>query len=195
MNEFTGIYPATTLSYYEAFLRAVNPKVPDDFDGPKDRLFTYWEFRAARAKGSTIIPISVGVDGEKQYISMEVAIEDGTILYSKHQPPPLTQTILYESLTFWYRTSEPVPQEEIVFSRLFFISMDGLMGLMPESAKARDHICVFLSGATPVMLRPKLSEDGKRVCRLLMLPRKDRTHFSLRPELERDSHFVPNCSS
>lgn len=33
------------------------------------------------------------------------------------------------------------------------------MGLVPESARAGDHICVFLSGATPVLLRPKKIDE------------------------------------
>lgn len=36
INEFTGLYPTTIIGYHEAFIRAVNPKAPDDFIGPKE---------------------------------------------------------------------------------------------------------------------------------------------------------------
>jgi hypothetical protein len=114
----------------------------------------------ARAKGNTLRPVTIDVDGETHYISMEVPVEVGVSLDSSHPRTPLTQEILYNSLPFFYRNPFPFPQEDLVFGRLFFVSENGFMGLVPEAAKAGDHICVFLSGATPVVLRPKLTEDN-----------------------------------
>ncbi|KAE9366950.1 HET-domain-containing protein [Stipitochalara longipes BDJ] len=163
INEFIGPYPTTILGYHEAFLRAVNPKVPEDFDGPKERPFTYWDFMRAVSKGNTLRPASVDVEGETQYISVEISADMGSVLDNQHPRAPFTQTILYNSLPIWYYNHAPVPQEDAVFGRLFFISTHGFMGLVPGAAKAGDHICVFLSGATPVVLRPKTGGDGKLV--------------------------------
>jgi len=163
LNEFTGPYPTTIYGYHEAFLRAVDPKLPDDFEGPKERPFTYWDFMRARAKGNTLRPASVDVDGETQYISVEISEDMGLELDNLNPRPPFTQKMLYDSLPIWYRNQAPVPQEDDVYGRLFFLSTHGFMGLVPRTAKAGDHICVFLSGATPIVLRPKISGDGKRV--------------------------------
>jgi Heterokaryon incompatibility protein (HET) len=163
INEFSGPYPTTIQSYHEAFLRAANPQVPEDFAGPAVRPFTFWEFMRARATGKTLRPASIDVDGETQYISVEVSEDMGPVLDSRIPHTPLTQTVLYDRLPFWYRSAPPVPQESVVFGRVFFISTHGFMGLVPEAAKAGDHICVFLSGATPVVLRQKMAGDGKTV--------------------------------
>lgn len=41
IEQFTGHYPTTIYGYHEAFLKAVNPKVPEDLSGPAVRPFTY----------------------------------------------------------------------------------------------------------------------------------------------------------
>ena len=162
LNEFTGSYPTTICGYHEAFLRAVDPK-PEDFEGPKTRPFTYWEFMRARAKGNTLRPSSVDVEDEIQYISVEILADMGPVIDNIHPRPPFTQKMLYDSLPIWYREHAPVPQEDAVYGRLFFIFTHGFMGLVPRTVKAGDHIYVFLSGATPVVIGPKVSGDHNAV--------------------------------
>jgi hypothetical protein len=99
----------------------------------------------------------------RRITSQWVPAEVGPSLDSINPRPPLTQEILYNNLPFFYRNPFPFPQEDLVFGRLFFISTNGFMGLVPEAAKAGDHICVFLSGATPVVLRPKMDENDNLI--------------------------------
>jgi Heterokaryon incompatibility protein (HET) len=40
IEQFTGTYPTTIHGYHEAFLKAVNPQVPEDFNGPGVRPYT-----------------------------------------------------------------------------------------------------------------------------------------------------------
>lgn len=117
----------------------------------------------AQAKGNTLRPVTIDEDGETHYISMEVPTEVGSSLDSMNPRPPLTQEIVYDSLPFFYRNLFPFPQEDVAFGRLFFISTNGFTGSVPEAAKAGDHICVFLSGAKPVVLRPKMDENDDLV--------------------------------
>ncbi len=59
----------------------------------------------------------------------------------------------------WYRDAV----EDVTYGRLFFISVNGYMGVAPPSTRPGDLICVLLGGIAPYVLR----RDGKRHYRLI----------------------------
>jgi len=76
--------------------------------------------------------------------------------------PVYTQRQLYETLPLHFALPMPVPQEELVGGRQWFISEDGFMGLVPQVAR-RGDVVVHLFGGDPlfVLRRKGRGEDGK----------------------------------
>jgi len=176
INAFPEPYPTTHLSYSEAFAKSINPQAPSDFQLDKHpRQDTFWQYRAGfpnkvrdRPIFKNDIPKMVAA-GRADIIKVwNDEINDYTPLVKNagakrsDTEPVYTQRQLYETLPLHFALPMPVPQEELVGGRQWFISEDGFMGLVPQVAR-RGDVVVHLFGGDPlfVLRRKGRGEDGK----------------------------------
>lgn len=163
LNEFSDPYPTTAVSYLEAFIRSIEPRVPEDFALENERTFTYWTYEIARQNGRIVLPVSLGHGGgSEEIVVMEIPAEIAAVLNRKglSGKRPFTQEILYRNLPYHYRIHAPVPQEALIEGRSFFVSTNGFMGLVPQHAISEDEICLFYGCDAPVVLRRQRNKDG-----------------------------------
>ena len=174
INRFPEPYPTTHLSYDEAFVRAVNPRTPVDYQlEGHPRQETFWGYKAGLVRGKRRDrPVYMG-DIERMaptgvvHLVTVFSAEVGNILslvknegeIRGETEPRYTQGQLYEKLPFHYKFYGSLPEQEgEVLNRNWFISEDGFMGLVPQLARKGDVVVHLFGGVPLYVLREK--EDG-----------------------------------
>ncbi|KAK1759882.1 heterokaryon incompatibility protein-domain-containing protein [Echria macrotheca] len=174
INRFPEPYPTTHLSYDEAFVRAVNPRAPVDYQlEGHPRQDTFWGFKAGLARGKrrdrpvyradiersarTGVVHLITVFSEEVGNCIPLVKNEGDV--RGETEPRYTQSQLYEKLPFHYGLQGSLPeQEDEVLNRNWFISEDGFMGLVPQLARKEDVVVHLFGGVPLYVLREK--EDG-----------------------------------
>ncbi|KAK3346001.1 heterokaryon incompatibility protein-domain-containing protein [Lasiosphaeria hispida] len=176
MNAFPEPYPTTHMAYDDAFVKAVHPQVPADFQLDKHpRQQTFWKYRAGfphavrdrptyrsdvrRMVAAREVNLVTVWDPEtEQYLSL---VKNAGAARSADEPV-YTQDFLYQrKLPINFGLPNVMPdQDDLVLRRNWFISEDGFMGLVPELARAGDVIVHLFGGRPLYVLRQK--EEGGR---------------------------------
>lgn len=124
ISPFSDPYPTTTQSYLEVYPKALNPTSTSDFKILSEhKSSTFWPHISACSPKN----------------------EDPESL-----PPRYTQADLDKTLTYSYCVGL---KEGYPVGRRFFVSNEGLMGLVPDGVAAGDEICILFGGYTPFVIR------------------------------------------
>lgn len=171
INKFPEPYPTTYLPYLEAFVAAVTPESPRDYELKLPREESFWSYRKAGPSSSRPRPVTVSEleakAKESRQVRLVVRSEEGMssprvfVMNSGKRTVAethYTQEQLYDHLPRIFRYDVVLPQDKLVRGRIWFITDDGFMGLTHELTQPGDVIVHFFGGATPFVLRKKRSE-------------------------------------
>jgi len=134
INAFPEPYPTTTRSYLECYPKAVHPYTRDDIIASVERTCRFWDY----------------VRGW-EYQTSSLAYKESKM--EDQRAPRYTQGELFNLLPLYYGTPRVAGDEWLSLGRLFFISHNGFMGLVPKASDVGDEICILFGAATPFVIR------------------------------------------